>query len=146
MDKTLESVINELIENKTFTLEAVEAIKKQRDELISANDKITSLNKTNGEQYQRIQDLTSENNKLSSREQSVFNRETTVAEREKKATELEITSKYQRERGDEMKGLIQTMFTNTLLRKSFTRNISGNGSTGAYESKNENGTEVIEEV
>ena len=124
------TAINRLIDEKTFSLEAVEAIKKMRDEL----SRVTELAEKNAKDFEHaaklattyLRDLTEAKNRL----EGIEKRENDVALREKEATKLELKAEYQTSRGNEMKELISLVFSHPVLRRTAWKDIPVPGGYG----------------
>ena len=113
----IEEVIQHTIEEKTFSLEAIEAIKQLRDaneELKSAKRRLEQELEEEKDKSKQLNDLLKEAKTALSNKSSEL---TELKKREAKALRLEIENEYLRRRGDEHRDTFMALCRNTTVRQ-----------------------------
>jgi len=87
--QNLLKMIDELVEKKTFSLDAIEAVKKMRDEAKQLADQVVKLEADGQLKEAKLQSYSAEIIKLRSNESDVTQREGAVAKRELTVVELD---------------------------------------------------------
>ena len=130
----IELIIQKGLEEKTFSLEIIEHIKKLKDDFQNALNNVESLTKQlkscDEERYRLNNDLAAATQRL-----DVFiAREAKLVEREKNAEKLAYQLTFQTQRADEIKELFGTVFRNpTILRSKMINNVVP-GTNNSYPS------------
>lgn len=130
--EALTALIDDLIREKTFSLEAVDAIKALRDKAKALEDGLyvsrTDLEKERG----KVTTLESEKSAWKARESAVASRDAAVAEREKKITELEKSSAVAAAKSEIWSDAFHTIFKNTVVRRNVSSNVPLMASGSSY--------------
>jgi len=113
MTKSAYDLINELVEQKTFSLDALDRVKTLRDqvgELEMKRDTLMGQNDT----------LQRENNRVKTIESSLSERERAVTEREKNITTLERETAVAKAESAVYRDVVTRMFANRIVREANT--------------------------
>lgn len=123
MDSTLEQALNKIIEEKTFSVEATEAIVKLRADFSVLKDQYNHLEKSYDKLNKSEINLIEDNIKLRNRLQEYDIREADLLAREKKITRLEIEKECADKLVSHTTGLFNTVFANASLKTSIMKNV-----------------------
>lgn len=142
----LTQLIDELVSEKTFNLDAVEGIQKLRERAEALETKSVSLEeKLEKEEGKSVKEIV-KNDKLLQELSEWRSRESSLSEREKKITELEKAKAVAQAESATFEKCVGLVFRNTMLRKDAFGQVpvaDNNGYTTA-QSTSETTTEVKE--
>lgn len=144
----LQQAIQGVLTEKALSPEAITAVKNILDENNSLKINKDELTKRLETSEKRNSELVHEIQMLKIKEADILNREQEIVVREKKADLLDLTVKYEQTRVQDVKGMFETVFRNTVLRKNVNANVANpNYTQDAYNSTHNESTqeEVREE-
>ena len=117
MEQKIEDVLQQVVEDKTFSLEAVEAIKALREE----NQKLRTQNESQLKQLSNLRDelavAKKEVTDLRGRLDRYIIWEEGIKDREKAVLRTEIQNEHLQARCAELKGIIDNLTRNTMVRQ-----------------------------
>lgn len=128
----LNAVINQIVQDKTYSLEAIEAIKSikdKRDELLS---QVIELNSNVEICEKKVSELKAENKRLDKIVDGIQVREEAVLQRENAAHKAEVEQSADKAKADAYKDALHTVFRPHSVRKDILRAPSA---TGHYDNQ-----------
>jgi predicted RNase H-like nuclease (RuvC/YqgF family) len=131
MTEQLTAVIDDLIRERTFSLEGVESIKKLRDRAAALEAELKRAVDTVAAETKRNAELTATNEVLKARDQGMTKRETDVTAREGRITALEKDTAVAQAKADTLNNVFSTIFRNTIVRETANRQVAP-GPSGSY--------------
>ena len=141
----IQSIVEEALTEKTFSLEIITKIKALKDDFDGVSLEL-KLNKEALVQSNKFNtELMAKNEVLNTQNAGYKSREEALALKEKGAEKKEYELTYQTKRADEIKELFQIVFKNPVMQESVMKNgnvPNGNGST-AYTNENITSTKTV---
>lgn len=151
MTTEIDTLFKKLLEEKTFSLEAIDGIKKLRDETSSLQNQVQR-------NLEQIETMKKEKSEISTsletfrtREATLNDRERKVTEREVKMTELEKGTAVAAAKFEVLDNFTSRLLANRIIRESVNMNVpipipsSNNGGGGYVGSGTESGQRTTEE-
>lgn len=120
----LTAAIDELILGKTFSLDGVEAIKKLRDRAAVLDAQLATAQAQNSDLSKQLSNSREQVATLTANASAVTLREATVMVRESKITELEKSAAVSAAKSDVYSTVFNTIFRNTVVRESMTKQVA----------------------
>ncbi len=143
----INSLIEGLIVEKTFSLEIVEKIKTMRDSFIAMEEKEKTTHEQNIILQKENSSLSELNSKLITKDFDVSTREAVVSKKESKQALEDLKLEHANQRATEIRELFGIVFKNPVVRESVYNNKSSslnNYGQSGNENSNENGGRTIE--
>ena len=122
MTDKLTDAIDQLVQEKTFSLDALNAVGRLRDRAVAQEQQIRSLETLRESQGRAISDLQEQVRQLAEQEVGLRERERKVAEREAKAQQLEVETAVAVAKSETFGIVFNTIFRNTAVRERVVRN------------------------
>lgn len=122
MTDKLTDAIDQLVQEKTFKLDALEAIGKLRSRAAAQEQEINALTAQRTEQYRTISELAAKIEENRQKEGALQLREGEVAKREVKAQQLEVEKAVAQAESRAYGTVFSTIFRNTAVREHVVRN------------------------
>lgn len=151
MDVRLTKAIDEIVNEKTFTVEAVDAIKNLRDRAEILERNLEAAEKKGDLQDKVITDLNKSVDIFKTREAELTKREREVTEREKNMITLEKTTAVAEAKAGVWDECLKRLLGNRILRENFNKSIPvpvapGQNMQGFVGSGSEIGQNTTEEA
>lgn len=145
----INKLVDDLIVEKTFSLEIVEKIKKMRDDFLAMEEKEKQTSERNSELTTQNSKLVEENNRLKAHDEGVTNREKVVAEKEAKQALQDLKLEHAVDKHKEMKELLGIVFKNPVVRETAYKNtnvpVAQNGYVSNFAGSESEGKTVEKE-
>lgn len=122
--KDIDAILAGAVEEKTFSLEAVERIKKMRDEYAAMTTSLATCEENLKTSQAALTSAQIENSAFKQREMDLVSREEKVAEKEKKQELNEAELKHAKERHTDVLSMFSIVFKNPAVRETVYRNTS----------------------
>jgi hypothetical protein len=138
----INQIIDEAVENKTFSLEIITKIKTLKDDFDVLTEKYDRLEKMYDEKSKAYEELYLKNRQTEDKLEHYINREGELVKRESQNEINDLKLKHEQEKSLLVKEMFNTVFRNPVVRESVYRNkrtpINNNGYVSTYdESENE---------
>lgn len=121
MTDKLTDLIDQMVETKTFSLDALTAIKALKDKAQSQEAQIERLNALSDRQCQVVEDGVTENSKLRAMISAHFEREADLLKREAKVLDLQLAEARAVATAAALRESFGIVFKNTTVRESIQR-------------------------
>ena len=142
-------LINQIVTEKTFSLEAIDGIKKLKEELDTTKTTL-ELAKTKDKEISKIaNDRYEQINSLNKSLEDMKVRLVGIEDREKKMNRLEIQAEFNNNRGNEMKEIVMALVRNPKYTRSesgFTPLVLENGQYSSGSSFDKKVSETVEKT
>jgi regulator of replication initiation timing len=132
---TLIQMIEGLVNEKTFSLDAVEAIKKLRDKAELLQTQLADLTKRNLEHIENNAKLTREKEELRDQLNTWKNRESELKKREDKMHELDIRTAVAQAKSEAYFDSMKVVFAPNIVRNSIQDFSTRNNAQSEYDSR-----------
>ena len=136
-------LIEKAVNEKTFSLEALDSIKRMRDDFKAIEDTYQRTEEAYRKQSAEMSNIQSENISLKEKAGDVTRREKEVEKKEKEIYIMELNLKHAEQRREDISHMFETVFRNTTIRESVTRYGSKSSNNG-YANENTNESETRE--
>jgi len=113
----INNVIDQIVEERTLSLEAADAIKGLRDENAELRDHVAALEERVNAFVEVESKLKDECRRKNSMLEGYIRRENELIDREKNALRLEIENEFLKARAAELKEIINNLTRNTMVRQ-----------------------------
>ena len=142
----LTKLIDQIVEDKTFSLEAVKIIEELRATAISLEEEVSQINKTYIAEQATSKELRKKNDLLTARVMKISDREKAVEAREAKITELEKAKAVAQAQASTYQSCMELVFRNTVVRREMLGSVPIIDSSGYHtqQTSSETTTEVAE--
>lgn len=113
----LTKLIDQMVHEKTFSMEGVEAVKALRDQAVALEDQVENLLQDHENDKRDLDGFKAKVLRLEKEGSDLRSRESAVIEREKKMTELEKATAVANAKADTFKECVGLVFRNATLRR-----------------------------
>jgi chromosome segregation ATPase len=119
----IQSVIEEALTAKTFSLEIIEKIKSIKDHDAFLEKELETTKIRSDEQSKRIGSLSADKDLLQMKVNDFEKRESDLRTKEAEQNKLRYELQFQKQRADEIRSLFEIVFRNPIWQENTSRNI-----------------------